>query len=32
MLKIKIICCAVLAASLAVTAAPYQTFKMDKKN
>ena len=32
MLKVKIICCAVLAACLAVTAAPYQTFKMDKKN
>ena len=32
MLKIKIICCAVLAVCLAVTASPYQTFKMDKKN
>ena len=32
MLKVKIICCAVLAACLAVTAAPYQTFKMDQKN
>jgi hypothetical protein len=32
MLKIKITCCAVLAACLAVAAAPYQTFKMDRKN